>query len=384
MTGSLQIKNNTYYTVLSYKDTDGKHKKKWQTTGLPVKGNKRKAEEILRQRIAEFEAFKLQAPKSLTFAKWMKLVVEEKKDIVSPTTYDGYYDMVRLHIAPYFAEKGILLTDLTAGALEAYYLQKLKEGLSPNTISKHHSLIKTALKKAMKLEYIHRNVAELADPPRKVKKNIPDPYDAEEIKQVLSLFQNDKLFYVVFAAFTFGLRRSEILGLRWDRLDLENGLMLIEITAVRCKENGKTVTKIRDTTKTETSYRAFELTKKQIAVFQSLKAKQEEYRRFFKNDYSDKDAAFVFLNEKGVLFKPDYVTHHFKHVLRKYGMREIRFHDSRHSCATYLKEDFDMKDIQKYLGHANYQFTADTYVHVKAITTRKMTETMDCFLPDVS
>lgn len=384
MTGSLQIKNNTYYTVLSYKDKDGKHKKKWQTTGLPVKGNKRKAEEILRQRIVEFEASMLQTPKNLTFAEWMNLFVEEKKDIVSPTTYDGYCDMVRLHIAPYFSERGILLTDLTAGALEAYYVQKLKEGLSPNTVNKHHSLMKTALKKAMKLEYVHRNVAELADPPKKVKKNIPDPYDEEEIKQVLALFQDDKLFYVVFAAVTFGLRRSEILGLRWDRLDLENGLMLIEITAVRCKENGKTVTKIRDTTKTETSYRAFELTEKQIAVFQSLKAKQEEYRRFFKNDYSDKDADFVFLDEKGVLFKPDYVTHHFNKVLRKNGMREIRFHDLRHSCATYLKEDFDIKDIQNYLGHSNYQFTADTYVHVKAITKRKMAEAMDYLLPYVS
>ena len=192
MTGSLQIKNNTYYTVLSYKDKDGKHKKKWQTTGLPVKGNKRKAEKILRQRIVEFENSMLQTPKNLTFAEWVKLVVEEKKDIISPTTYDGYCDMVRLHIAPYFSERGILLTDLTAGALEAYYVQKLKEGLSPNTVNKHHSLMKTALKKAMKLEYVHRNVAELADPPKKVKKNIPDPYDEEEIKQVLTLFQDDK------------------------------------------------------------------------------------------------------------------------------------------------------------------------------------------------
>ena len=113
-----------------------------------------------------------------------------------------------------------------------------------------------------------------------------------------------------------------------------------------------------------------------------MKKKQEEYRHFFNADYSEKDADFIFLDEKGVLFKPDYVTHHFKKVLRKYGMREIRFHDLRHSCATYLKEDFNMKDIQNYLGHANYNFTADTYVHVKSIVTRKMTKAMDCFLPD--
>ena len=111
MTGSIQEKNGKYYTVLNIKDKNGKYKKKWQTTGLPVKGNKRKAEQILRRRIAEYEANQLQTPKNLSFADWMRFTVESKKNTVAPTTYNGYCDMVRLHIAPYFEERRVLLTE---------------------------------------------------------------------------------------------------------------------------------------------------------------------------------------------------------------------------------------------------------------------------------
>lgn len=216
MTGSIQEKNGKYYTVLNIKDKNGKYKKKWQTTGLPVKGNKRKAEQILRRRIAEYEANQLQTPKNLSFADWMRFTVESKKNTVAPTTYNGYCDMVRLHIAPYFEERRVLLTELTAGALEAYYLKKLEDGLSPNTIHKHHALIHTALKKALKLEYVQKNVAELADTPKRAKKNTPAPYNEAELIQLLNVFREDVLFYVVTFAVLFGLRRSEILGLRWD------------------------------------------------------------------------------------------------------------------------------------------------------------------------
>lgn len=385
MTGSLQIKNGIYYTVLNIKDKNGKYKKKWQTTGLPIKGNKRKAEEILRQRIAEYETNMLQTPKNLTFADWMRFTVEEKKNTVAPTTYNGYCDMVRLHITPYFEERKVLLTELTAGALEAYYLKKLEDGLSPNTIHKHHELIHTALKKALKLEYVQKNVAELADTPKRAKKETPAPYNEAELIQLLNVFRKDVLFYVVAVAIIFGLRRSEILGLRWDRIDFENGSMRIDTTALRCIENGKVITKICDTTKTETSCREFQLTKKEILLFQELKERQKEYRQFFKKDYSEDYANFVFLDEKGVLLQPDYVTHHFKKVLRKNNLREIRFHDLRHSCATFLLySDFHLKDIQEWLGHAQYQFTADTYIHADYRIKRKMAERMDQLLPDVS
>ena len=339
MTGSIQEKNGKYYTVLNIKDKNGKYKKKWQTTGLPVKGNKRKAEQILRRRIAEYEANQLQTPKNLSFADWMRFTVESKKNTVAPTTYNGYCDMVRLHIAPYFEERRVLLTELTAGALEAYYL----------------------------------------------KKNTPAPYNEAELIQLLNVFREDVLFYVVTFAVLFGLRRSEILGLRWDRIDLTKGILQIDTTALRCMENGRVTTKICDTTKTETSCREFQLTEKEIALFRDLKERQAEYQRFFKKEYSKEYADFVFLDEKGVLLQPDYVTHHFKRVLRKNNLREIRFHDLRHSCATFLLySDFNLKDIQEWLGHAQYQFTADTYIHADKSMKRKMAERMDHLLPDVS
>ena len=122
--------------------------------------------------------------------------------------------------------------------MEAYYLKKLEDGLSPNTIHKHHALIHTALKKALKLEYVQKNVAELADTPKRAKKNTPAPYNEAELIQLLNVFREDVLFYVVTFAVLFGLRRSEILGLRWDRIDLTKGILQIDTTALRCMENG--------------------------------------------------------------------------------------------------------------------------------------------------
>ena len=200
-----------------------------------------------------------------------------------------------------------------------------------------------------------------------------------------NVFREDVLFYVVTFAVLFGLRRSEILGLRWDRIDFESGILRIDTTALRCMETGKVTTKICDTTKTENSCREFQLTEKEIALFRDLKERQAEYQRFFKKEYSKEYADFVFLDEKGVLLQPDYVTHHFKKVLRKNNLREIRFHDLRHSCATFLLySDFNLKDIQEWLGHAQYQFTADTYIHADKSMKRKMAERMDHLLPDVS
>ena len=158
--------------------------------------------------------------------------------------------------------------------MEAYYLKKLEDRLSPNTIHKHHALIHTALKKALKLEYVQKNVAELADTLKRAKKDTPTPYNEAELIQLLNVFREDVLFYVVTFAVLFGLRRSEILGLRWDRIDLTKGILQIDTTALRCMENGRVTTKICDTTKTETSCREFQLTEKEIALFRDLKERR--------------------------------------------------------------------------------------------------------------
>ena len=212
---------------------------------------------------------------------------------------------------------------------------------------------------------MQKNVAELADTPKRAKKDTPTPYNEAELIQLLNVFREDVLFYVVTFAVLFGLRRSEILGLRWNRIDFVNGILRIDTTALRCIENGRVVTKICDTTKTETSCREFQLTEKEIALFRDLKERQAEYRRFFKKDYSEEYADFVFLDEKGILLQPDYVTHHFKKVLRKNNLREIRFHDLRHSCATFLLySDFNLKDIQEWLGHSDIGTTSNIYTHL--------------------
>lgn len=362
MTGSLQIKNDVYYTVINYKDlTTGKHKKQWRTTGLPVKGNKKRAEKILRERILALENGVVSAEK-VYFSQWLKQWLKEKEGQVSPTTFYGYKDMIEKHISPHFEKT--TLDKLTAGLLENYYTQKQKEGLSPNTIVKHHALIYSALKKAVKMEYVNRNVAELAEPPKRVKKTSLEPYSIEELKIMLKAFEGDAIYPVVYLASVFGLRRSEIAGLKWNSLDLEKGSMEICSTALRCKKDGKIITVLSDTTKTKDSLRKFPLNQTQIAMFLSLQEQQKQNRLIFGEDYSEEFSDYVFVNPQGKLLQPDYITHHFRKKLKEKGLRHIRFHDLRHSCATALLYlGHNLKDIQNWLGHSNYNFTADTYIH---------------------
>ena len=361
MTGSLQIKNDVYYTVINYKDSEGKHKKQWRTTGLPIKGNKKRAEKILRERIKELESGTVPVEK-IDFSNWLKQWLHEKEGQLAPTTFYGYKDMIEKHISPSFEK--ITLEKLTAGLLENYYAQKQQEGLSPNTIAKHHALIHTVLKKAVKMEYVSRNVAELAEPPKRVKKRIFEPYSIDELGVMLKAFKGDILYPVVYLAAVFGLRRSEILGLRWDSLNLEKGSMKICSTALRCKQNGRIVTVLADSTKTKDSFRCFPLNQEQISMFINLRNQQQQNRVIFGTDYSEKFAAYVFVNEQGNLLQPDYITHRFRKILKSNNLRHIRFHDLRHSCATALLYfGHNLKDIQNWLGHSNYNFTADTYIH---------------------
>lgn len=365
MTGSLQIKNDKFYAVLNFRDQNGKRAQKWISLNLPVKGNKRRAEAMLNQLLTDYQGIESVEPMNTLLSQHIATWIESNRPNIAATTYDQYVNMLRLHIGPYFDQKKITLNKVSAGDLEDYYTAKISEGLSPNTLIKHHAVIRSALQWAVKHRYIRENVADLANKPDHVKYQGAPPYSVEEIGNLLSLTQNEPIAVPIFLASFYGLRRSEMLGLRWSAIDFHNGWLHIDTTVVREKHGDHIQTVIREnTTKTASSKRSLPLCSQTYQYFWNLQQKQRAQWALCGDSYDTRYVDFVCVNDMGTLLQPDYISQKFHKTLKKYSLRMIRYHDLRHSCATImLYLGYTLKDIQTWLGHSNYNFTADTYVH---------------------
>lgn len=365
MTGSLQIKGDKYYAVLNFKDSTGGRVQKWINLNLEVKGNKRRAEAMLNELVATYQGYEAIEPMNLLFSQHVAQWLEANRPNIAQTTYDQYLNILNLHIKPYFDIRRITVSKLTAGDLEDYYTHKVSLGLSPNTVIKHHAMIRTALQWGVKHRYIKENVADFADKPEHLRYQGAEPYTIQEVANLLFCTQNEPIAIPIFLAAFYGLRRSEILGLRWDAINFEQATMSITTTVVRERHEDRIVAVIRDnTTKSETSMRTLPLCPYTQQYFTSIWNTQQRQRELCGNCYDTRYLDFVCVDQMGTLIQPDYVTSKFAQILRKYNLRPIRFHDLRHSCATImLCLGYSLKDIQTWLGHSNYNFTADTYIH---------------------
>ncbi len=383
MTGSLQIKNDCFYAVLNFKNEEGKRIQKWIPLHLSVRGNKRKAEAILQELLVQYQGIESIEPINMLLSRHIANWIEYDRPHITVTTYNQYVNMLNLHIAPYFDSRQITLAKLTTGDLEDYYRLKVAEGLSPNTVIKHHAIIRSSLQWALKHQYIRYNPADLADKPTRIHYQANEPYSVEEIIQLLSLTQYEPIAVPIFLAAFYGLRRSEILGLRWSSIDFETGWFYIDTTVVREKIGDNIVSAVREnTTKTQYSKRMLPLCPYTYNYFQSIKNHQIMQQSICGTSYNQKYLDFVCVDDIGMLLQPDFVSQKFQKLLTKYNLRPIRFHDLRHSCATImLYLGYSMKDIQTWLGHSNYNFTANTYVHSSKDSHIQMAETLSSKLP---
>ena len=376
MTGSLQIKNENYYAVLNFRDKSGKRVQKWFNLNMPVKGNKRRAEVALTELLVQYQGYEAIEPMMLLLSQHIAQWLEANRPNIAVTTYDQYCNILNNHIRPYFDPRGITVSKLTAGDLEDYYAFKIAGGLSPNSVIKHHAVIRTALQWAVKHRYIRENVADFAEKPSHVRYHGAEPYTIQEIAALLQATANEPIAVPIFLASFYGLRRSEVLGLRWSSIDFQNGVFSISTTVVREKHGDQIVAVVRDqTTKTESSMRTLPLCPFTYQYFSNLKQFQLYQQELCGNCYDMRYTDFLCVDQMGTLLQPDYITQKFQQILAKYGLRRIRFHDLRHSCATImLYLGYTLKDIQTWLGHSNYNFTADTYIHSGAGVHEQMAE----------
>lgn len=363
VTGSLQIKNKIYQAVLSYKQ-DNKWKTKWVSTKIPtIKGNKKlanaKLEEIKKQFQEEINSDNIDN-EDILFIDYMKNWLKMISSSVEPTTLNGYKGVVNGRMTDYFQNKKITLQNIKPKHIQEFYQYLLDEGLSGNTVKHYHANIRKALQYAMKTDIILSNPADKVDLP-KIEEYKPKFYTSDEVKILLNEVIGTKLEIPVMIDCFYGFRRSEVIGLKWSAVDFENDTITINHTITQ--SNGKLI--IRDKTKTKSSKRSLPLEPIVKSFLLELKEKQEKNKELCGDSYNQEYLEYICVDNCGNLIRPDYVTETFLKLLKKKKLKIIRFHDLRHTCASILlKNGANMKEIQAWLGHSNYNTTANLYAHL--------------------
>ena len=363
VTGSIQIKNKIYQAVLSYKQ-DNKWKTKWVSTKIPaIKGNKKlanaKLEEIKKQFQEEINSDNIDN-EDILFIDYMKKWLKMISSSVEPTTLNGYKGVVNGRMTDYFQNKKITLQNIKPKHIQEFYQYLLDEGLSGNTVKHYHANIRKALQYAMKTDIILSNPADKVDLP-KIEEYKPKFYTSDEVKILLNEVIGTKLEIPVMIDCFYGFRRSEVIGLKWSAVDFENDTITINHTITQ--SNGKLI--IRDKTKTKSSKRSLPLEPIVKSFLLELKEKQEKNKELCGDSYNQEYLEYICVDNCGNLIRPDYVTETFLKLLKKKKLKIIRFHDLRHTCASILlKNGANMKEIQAWLGHSNYNTTANLYAHL--------------------
>lgn len=373
ITGSIQTKKGKLYAVLNLYDEAGKRNLKWIPTGLSERGNKRKAETLKDQYIAEYEAKAASPmPRRTLFTDFAISWLESRKGSIEQSTWENYENCTLHHIVPYFKKQKLAIDEVTPKHIRDYYTYKTSKGrqdkksggLAHATIQKHSSVLKLIFDDALILEEVTRNPALAV----KIQKNVEDNsqsaleanvfLNTSEANIVINAFDDEVLQPLIYVTLYYGLRRSEVLGLKWDAIDFENDTLSIKSTVV--KHN--TIVE-KDRVKSKKSRASYALLPDVKQLLLGIQAEQQKNRRLFGKAYIDTD--YVFTWQDGHKIRPDYVTQRFQKVLGNKGLPRMRFHDLRHSCASILYDKgWNVKDIQEWLRHADIETTMNIYTHI--------------------
>ena len=363
--GHLTLKNGRYYAVLNYRNAGGQRKTKWIALGLPEKGNKRKAEAELAKLRAEFEPPKEVGDLSsdMLFADYLLEWLEIAKGRLAVATYSSYAAMIKMPVGPYFRQRNLTLRELEARHLQMFYSEMLRK-VTPNTVIHYHAIIHSALKYAVKTDMLVQNVADKVDRP---KENSFQPVflSAEEMQKMFEALRGTKLELPVLVAAFYGFRRGEVLGLKWDAIDFERGTISVIRTVTTITVDGKQTENEQQSAKTKSSLRTLPLIGSFREYFLQVKEAQELNKQVCGNCYNHEYDGFVFVDELGERMRANYLTSAFPKFLEDHGLRRMRFHDLRHSCASLLLANgVPMKQIQEWLGHSDIGTTANIYSHL--------------------
>ena len=339
MTASLRVKSDKYYVVLTH-TTEGKKNQTWVSTGLSATGNEGKARQLMLDMLGE--KTELDAPPDMLFSDAVRRWLEDVRHRVDEVTYQGYEVQARAHILPYFDDLQIRLCDVDGETLQTYINVKAKfgrsdghGGLSAVSLRQHKNVLNQTLKLAQRDGLIQTNPADLVVMPHAAQFTSTF-YTKAQMRDLLTAVKNERLYPIIYVTALYGLRRSEVLGLKWDSINFAMQTLTIRHTVAR-------VTKVveKNKTKNASSFRSFPLTDDAVRLFKILLQQEQYYRNHFGKDYIDND--YVFTWEDGHPYSPDYVSHTFHKLLKKYDLPHIRFHDLRHPYVKHTTKIFSLR-----------------------------------------
>ena len=292
---------------------------------------------------------------AMTVGEYLERWLEDSvRGTVRTTTYERHEGIVRTHLNPALGR--IKVKNLTPTHVRGLHREKLDAGLAPATVRKIHSTLHKAFAQAVSDGLIPRNAAAIKAPR-------PDPEEmhplsADEASALLEAARGERFEALYMLAITTGLRRGELLGLRWRDVNLEHGVLRVGRALVR--EGGRY--RLGET-KTKRGHRSIRLTSHAVSALGTHRKRQLEERMRLAGLYEDHD--LIFATQKGTPLNPEnLVKRSFKPLLERAGLPERRFHDLRHTCATLLLgRGVHPKLVQELLGHATIAMTLDTYSH---------------------
>ena len=371
MNGSLQAKHGQYFVVARIPDETGNTKPRWIPTGVSTEGNnKRIAEKRKREILVEIEQKKIIYSSKVLFVDLIGEWLAKKKCDLKENSFESLESYVEHHIIPYFKPLKLSVQDVEARHIQDYYDFKRQSGLSWESIKKHRSVIRNALQTAvMPKKLIPYNPAESCIL-GKSEKYVGAAYTEEQSNKLLAAIADDPMEPIIVFGLYYGLRRSEILGIRWRDIDFGNDSIIIKNTVVW----SKTIVE-QEKTKSQASARTFVIVPETKDYFQALKRRQAENRLLLGNAYHVSDKVCV--KADGTEFQPGYVSKRYAELLKKYSLPHIRLHDLRHTGASVLlRNGASVKQVQEFMGHAKPDIALAIYTHLTDEDKRETAQIM--------
>ena len=356
---------------------EGGRRKRRVFTGRSRKDVARKLDDAKRLRD---DGLSVASPR-LTVASFLRRWLDESaKPRLRPRTFQSYEHIVQRHLVPVIGRYP--LTALTPDRINSYFVTKRAEKLSARTIQYHHAVLRSALEQATRWGLVPRNAAKLVTPPRVVRDEVR-PMTVEQTRDFLGAAEGHELGAAFAIAAGLGLRQSELLGLRWTSIDLDEGLLTVDASLQ--KYDGEYHL---DGVKSHRSRRTLTVPEPLVAVLRRHHAAQSAARLKAGPLWKGNEWDLVFTNEFGEPLGARTLVRVFKSLLSEAGLpTHHRFHDLRHGTASAaLTLGVPLKVVQDLLGHSTIAITADTYSHLTRELQRDATDRIGAGLwgPDSS
>jgi integrase len=298
----------------------------------------------------------LREPSRLTVGGFLDHWLEDTvKPRVRPLTYSGYAVNVRRHLIPALGE--IKLDRLSPEQVQNFLNRKLSDGLSSKTVTYIRQVLRTSLDQAMRWNLVSRNVATLVPAPRKERKSI-HPLEPHEIGKFLNAVEGRRLEALYLVTLALGLREGEVLGLKWEDVDLRAGTLRVQRQLQRFGGRLQLVEP-----KTDRARRVLDLPRSVARALTEHQRRQVVERLTAGVQWEEN--GLIFPTAVGTPLEARSLLRDFRQATRKGGLPPIRFHDLRHSCATMLLvQGVPARVVMEILGHSEIGLTMNTYSHV--------------------